>query len=118
MKVKTNTMVKEDICKMISQNENISYNDAKHMLDTVLGTITECLIEGQNVKVVGFGTFTVKRCKEKKSTNPRTHEIIIIPAQNRLGLKYSTILMDKVKYNEELTEKLQKAAEADKYWGV
>ena len=113
-KSKSNTMFKEDLSRMVAQNMNITIGEAKTVINNVFGAIIECLMEGQNVKIVGFGTFTVRRCAAKRSTNPRTHEDIVVPPQNRLGIKYATNISESIRYNPKITDILDKAAEIDK----
>ena len=54
--------------------------DAQAAVDVVLSSITEALGKGDNVSLVGFGTFKVGNRKARKGRNPQTGEEIHIAA--------------------------------------
>ena len=54
--------------------------DAQSAVDAVLSSITEALVKGDNVSLVGFGTFKVAERKARKGRNPQTGEEIYIAA--------------------------------------
>lgn len=55
--------------------------DAKMVIDDVTDFIMNLLAEGNKINLFGFGTFYVKETAERRGTNPKTHEIIHIPAK-------------------------------------
>jgi DNA-binding protein HU-beta len=54
--------------------------DAQSAVDVVLSSITEALVKGDAVSLVGFGTFKVAERKARKGRNPQTGEEIYIAA--------------------------------------
>ncbi len=54
---------------------------AQAAVDTVLGAVTKSLRMGEPVTLVGFGTFMVRARKARTGRNPRTGEVIMIPAK-------------------------------------
>lgn len=80
-------MNKSDLIKKIASDAGITQTQAKAALQTVEVGIVEALIKGENVQLVGFGTFTVKSHKARKGRNPKTGEELNIPAKNVVKFK-------------------------------
>lgn len=53
--------------------------DAEQVMDDMLTTITECLLDGETVKFHGFGTFSVTELAPRESVNIHTKERLVIP---------------------------------------
>lgn len=58
-----------------------SRSDSKKMLDAFLETVTETLAQGDNVQLIGLGTFKSTERKARSGRNPRTGERVTIPAK-------------------------------------
>ncbi len=56
--------------------------EAAAAVDAVFDAITEALKKGEDVRLVGFGTFSVRRRAARKGRNPRTGATLNIPAKN------------------------------------
>lgn len=50
------------------------------VLDAIMETITGAVASGDKVTLVGFGTFEPRERQEREGRNPKTGEVIIIPA--------------------------------------
>ena len=72
-------MNKGDLVAEVSQ-VLASKKDAQAAVDTLLATITKALKKGEDVTLVGFGTFKVTERKARMGRNPRTGEEIKIKA--------------------------------------
>ncbi|NWF52749.1 MAG: HU family DNA-binding protein [Nitrospirae bacterium] len=73
-------MTKAELIDKIASGAGLSKADAGKALDTTLNSIKSALKKGQKVTLVGFGTFSVTKRKSRKGRNPRTGDIITIPA--------------------------------------
>lgn len=80
-------MNKSDLIKKIASNAGITQTQAKAALQTIEVGIVEALVNGENVQLVGFGTFTIKSHKARKGRNPKTGEELNIPAKNVVKFK-------------------------------
>lgn len=69
---------------------------AGEVVDAVFGAIEEALSRGQEVRLVGFGTFVTASRKAAKGRNPRTGEEIDIPASTSVRFKPGKALKDAV----------------------
>lgn len=61
--------------------------DSKKALDAMLEVIGETLKKGENVALVGFGSFAVVERPERKGINPATKKAIVIPARKAVKFK-------------------------------
>jgi DNA-binding protein HU-beta len=73
-------MTKEELIEKVASGTRLSKAEATRAINTTIGSITSALRKGQNVTLVGFGTFKVTKRKARKGRNPRTGEIITIKA--------------------------------------
>lgn len=89
-------MNKADLVDAIAANADINKSDAGRALDAVLDGITDALKRGDQVSLVGFGTFSVKHRAGREGRNPQTGETIQIKASNVPGFKAGKALKDAV----------------------
>ncbi|HYA12607.1 MAG TPA: HU family DNA-binding protein [Thermodesulfovibrionales bacterium] len=73
-------MTKAELIDKVASGAGLSKVDASKALDTTLNSIKGALKKGQKVTLVGFGTFLVVKRKSRKGRNPRTGDVITIPA--------------------------------------
>jgi DNA-binding protein HU-beta len=74
-------MNKADLINAIAKDAKISKADAGKALDSLTKKITQSLKKGENVTLVGFGTFSVTKRKARTGRNPQTGETIKIKAK-------------------------------------
>lgn len=89
-------MNKSDLIDKIALNTDISKAAAGRALDATIDTITDALKSGEQVALVGFGTFQVKDRAARTGRNPRTGESIQIKASRSPGFKAGKVLKDAV----------------------
>jgi DNA-binding protein HU-beta len=89
-------MNKAELVDAVASAANLSKADAGRAVDAVVNSITNALKKGQQVSVVGFGTFAVKHRSARSGRNPRTGETINISASNVPGFKAGKALKDAV----------------------
>ena len=89
-------MNKSELVSAIAQKADISRKDAEKAVNGFVDSITESLINGDKVQLIGFGTFEVKSRPERIARNPRTGEEIKIAASKAPAFKAGKALKDKV----------------------
>jgi DNA-binding protein HU-beta len=89
-------MNKAELIDAVAAGANLSKADAGRAVDAVVDAVASALKTGQQVSVVGFGTFSVKHRAARQGRNPRTGETINIPASNVPGFKAGKALKDAV----------------------
>ena len=75
-------MTKAELITAIAQETGFSKKDAESALGSVISSITGSLKDGNDVRLVGFGTFKVSKRAARTGRNPRTGESINIAAAN------------------------------------
>lgn len=73
-------MNKSELVEQIVKRSNLPNAAVRRALDAMLDTISEALSEGDRVQLVGFGSFKVTDRKAREGRNPKTGEVIQIPA--------------------------------------
>ncbi len=89
-------MNKAELIDAVAEGADISKAAATRAVDTMLDQITNTLKNGDQVTLVGFGTFAVKPRAARTGRNPRTGETINIPASNNPSFKAGKALKDAV----------------------
>ncbi len=73
-------MNRNDLALDIATRTNMSRTEATRAVDAVFTSIADALKKGEEVKIVGFGTFAVTERAASEGRNPKTGEPIQIPA--------------------------------------
>ena len=89
-------MNKNDLATVVADKSGLSKADASNALDCVFDAISKSLRGGEEVRLVGFGTFSVSHRKASQGRNPRTGEKIQIPASNQAKFKAGKALKEAV----------------------
>jgi len=87
---------KSELIDAIASEADISKASAGRALDSMLGSITGALSNGDSVSLVGFGTFSVKQRAARTGRNPQTGATIQIKAANVPGFKAGKALKEAV----------------------
>jgi len=90
------TLNKNDLIAAVADQTELSKADTTKAVDAVIEAITKSLKKGTEVRLVGFGTFSVARRKATTGRNPRTGETIQIKASNQPKFKAGKALKDAV----------------------
>lgn len=89
-------MNKSELVEAVSEAAKLSKADGACAVDAVFGSIAAALNRGDNVTLVGFGTFSVKHRNARIGHNPRTGEQIQIAASKVPSFKAGKALKDAV----------------------
>ena len=89
-------MNKAELIDAVAEGADISKAAATRAVDTVIDSVTNTLKAGDQVTLVGFGTFSVRPRAARQGRNPRTGETINIPASNNPSFKAGKALKDAV----------------------
>ena len=74
-------MFKDEIVKGMADITKLQTKDAEAALNAFIEVVTKALKKGEEVKLIGFGTFKVAKTKAREGRNPKTGEALKIPAK-------------------------------------
>jgi len=80
----------------VAAKGDMSKSDAAAAVDAVLDSVTDAMQKGDQVTLVGFGTFLVRKREARTGRNPRTGEPLEIAASNVPSFKAGKALKDAV----------------------
>lgn len=89
-------MNKTELVNSISEKAQLSKKDSEAALKAFITTVEEALASGDKVQLVGFGTFETRERAAREGRNPRTKEIIHIPASKSPAFKAGKEFKEKV----------------------
>ena len=89
-------MNKTELIKAISETTQENQTTVKTIIDAFIAQTSSTLAEGDDITLIGFGTFCVKDRAERLGRNPRTNEDIIIPASKNPSFKAGKALKELV----------------------
>lgn len=89
-------MNKNELISEVANKAGLSKKDAEKALTAVVETITEAVVKGDKVQLVGFGSFETKQREARMGRNPKTKEAIEIPATRVPVFKAGKALKDAV----------------------
>ena len=82
-----NIMKKAELVEAVATATGLTKADSTRAIDATFAAITEALVKGDKVPLVGFGTFAVAERPARTGKNPRTGEVIEIPAKKVVKFK-------------------------------
>ena len=74
---------KSDLISYVATHTSSTKAAAEKSINAIFAGITKALQEGQDVRLVGFGTFVVKNKPAQQGRNPRTGQLIQIAASKK-----------------------------------
>ena len=88
-------MNKTELIAAVSEKSGLSKKDAEKALVAVVDSLTDAMVKGDKVQLVGFGSFESKTREARMGRNPKTKEAIEIPATRVPVFKAGKALKDK-----------------------
>lgn len=82
-------MTKADLVKIISENTGIIRKDVAVVVDSLLKSIKDSLMDGNHIEIRGFGTFKLKSRKPRMGRNPKTDQKVPVPKRTVPTFKFS-----------------------------
>jgi DNA-binding protein HU-beta len=89
-------MNKAELIETVADAADMSKSDATRAVDAITQAITDTLKKDEQVAIVGFGTFSLRKRAARSGRNPRTGETISIKASNVPAFKPGKALKDAV----------------------
>ena len=90
-------MNKAQLIDAVAEKSDLTKAQAARAVDAVIEAITEALKQGEQVSLIGFGTFLVRERAARTGRDPRTGATINIPAAKVPAFRPGKALKDAVK---------------------
>ena len=89
-------MNKTELIAAVAEEAEMTKKDAEKAVKAVIDVISDALVQGDKVQLIGFGTFEVRTRAARKGRNPQTGETIEIPASKNPVFKAGKALKEAV----------------------
>ncbi len=93
---KSTIIGRQELTRSIATKVGLTQKKSGEVLEATLDTIRDTLKDGHEVRLVGFGSFKVRRSAARKGVNPRDRKPIQVPAKNRVRFSAGKELSDAV----------------------
>lgn len=90
------TVTRADLCEAVYQKVGLSRSESAQLVEQVLKEITDCLADGETVKLSSFGSFVVRSKGERVGRNPKTGQEVPIAPRRVMVFKPSNILKARI----------------------
>ncbi|MEQ8176462.1 MAG: HU family DNA-binding protein [Syntrophomonadaceae bacterium] len=90
-------MNKADIVEQMAEALGKSKKDSEKIFNCLMECLTDALVDGEKIQLVGFGTIEVRERQPRKGRNPQSGEVINIPGGRVPSFKPGKALKDAVK---------------------
>ena len=93
----TGTLTRADLAEILNRQIGLSRADAANMIESILDHMTAAVLDGENVKISGFGTFVLRDKGQRVGRNPKTGVEVPITPRRVLTFLASQGMRQKVK---------------------
>ena len=90
-------MNKTDLIAKVSEETNINANTTKQVLEGILEAIQDAVENGENVQLVGFGSWNRVHREAREARNPATGATITVPEHDVPTFSFGKKFKDRVK---------------------
>ena len=90
------SLTKSKLSKILMEQLGLNKHDSKELTESFFEVIAAQLVEGQDVKISGFGNFEIRSKAGRPGRNPRTGEPVPIPPKRVVTFKVSATLKDQI----------------------
>lgn len=85
-------MTKADLVEKIFEKIGLSKKEAQDIIEILFDTMKQAFIEGESIKISGFGTFNVRKKMARRGRNPKTGEDLEISPRRVIAFRASNQL--------------------------
>jgi integration host factor subunit alpha len=97
------TLTRADLSASVYKQIGLSLQECNALVDSVIEEICTGLEQGETVKLSSFGTFSLRKKKQRMGRNPKTG--VEVPITSRTVLSFNASNLLKAKVNEHLSKK-------------
>lgn len=90
------TLTRMDLSEAVFREVGLSRNESAALVESVIQYMSDALVEGEQVKISSFGTFSVRAKAERLGRNPKTGEEVPISPRRVLSFRPSHLMKERV----------------------
>lgn len=90
------TLTRMDLAEAVFREVGLSRHECAQLVESVLGHVSDALVQGEQVKISSFGTFSVRSKNERVGRNPKTGEEVPITPRRVLSFRPSHLMKERV----------------------
>ena len=90
------TLTRMDLSEAVFNAVGLSKNESADLVENVLQHMADALVDGEQVKISSFGTFSVRNKNERVGRNPKTGEEVTIEPRRVLTFRPSHLMKDRI----------------------
>ncbi|WP_439137990.1 integration host factor subunit alpha [Roseicyclus sp.] len=90
------TLTRMDLSEAVFRAVGLSRNESAQLVERVLDLMSDALVDGEQVKISSFGTFSVRAKTARVGRNPKTGEEVPISPRRVLTFRPSHLMKDRV----------------------
>lgn len=94
------TLTKAYMASLLFERVGLNKREAKEIVDAFFGEISNALVQGQEIKLSGFGSFHVRDKLPRPGRNPKTGEVVEVSARRVVTFHASQKLREAVEFAE------------------
>jgi integration host factor subunit alpha len=94
--MKKNNLTRKELAEAVADQLGYPRSNCAEIVDSFFDTMKTALMEGEPIKIVHFGTFSLRDKNPRNGRNPRTGESILIKKRQMVSFKPSKILREQV----------------------
>jgi integration host factor subunit alpha len=89
-------VTRKELAVAVNEQLGISQRNSSDIVDTVFSVLKDTLVNGESVKLVQFGTLTVRDKSPRRGRNPRTGESMTITKRQMVSFRPSKQLRERL----------------------
>ena len=90
------TLTRMDLSEAVFREVGLSRNESSDLVERVIELMSDALVDGGQVKISSFGTFSVRAKSERIGRNPKTGEEVPITPRRVLSFRPSQLMKERV----------------------
>lgn len=94
--LETPTLTKAQLAELLFEQIGLNKRESKDMVDAFFDLVSSSLVNGDDVKITGFGNFQIRTKSSRPGRNPRTGEAIPIAARRVVTFHASQKLKEQI----------------------
>lgn len=94
--METPALTKANLAELLFEHIGLNKRESKDMVDAFFVLISDCLVDGHDVKISGFGNFQIRTKAPRPGRNPRTGESVPIEARRVVTFHASHKLKEQI----------------------